>query len=796
MNLRVLCLLATLATHVLSLAQNKISGQVQTPEQEGIYFATVALYLQSDSSLVAGTLTSESGQFEFKGVKEGIYFLKSSMLGYSPVQIEELTIPGDAEKPLTLTLRPEEVVLNTVDITARVPLLEQKADRLVVNVAENSTSLNGNLLEVMKKVPGVLVIGENLTMAGQRNVTILINGKSTQYMDVQSLLKDLPGDNIQRVEVIHQPGAEFDAEGTGAIINIILKKNSLFGTNGRVNVGIAKGEDWKYTSRLSLSHYAGNLNLQGSFGYKDYPYYDEMHLFRKVGDDIYDQVSINPYANQSYDGSLSADWDITSKHRLGFAGTYRDWSSDNVIRNTTDILFADPEMQDLRLLTTNQKDEGYTMATFNPYYRFDIDTSGQRLELDMNWVRIENEGGNTLSSIEVNQGAFFPGQRYLQPGTTDIFTSKLDYTHPFSDQVSLQIGGKYSDARLDNNLMASQEGEPGQWENNPLQSNHFIFDETIYAGYSKLNFNLGKWSGNLGLRYEDSYSEGYSVTLDSTLTRDITQFFPSASLSRELTKVLGASIAYSYRIDRPDYESLNPFVFFLDPFTFERGNPSLTPAFTHSMKFNLTYEKQPFFNVEFKDTKDAMVQVTEQNDETGAANLTVVNLENFRNFNTGLFFPLSFIKGLSGYGGFMANYVEYNSEYLDDSFIRSKWDYSAFLQAEVMLPGEINSTVTGWYNSGPQEGIINVSWLYGVDVGFSKEILKGKGKVSFGIQNLLNRFMYGEIRYANMYTDLFSRWDGPQYNLQFSYKFGNQHYKSREARRSSAAEELDRVNKD
>ena len=795
MNLRVLYSLVICLCSTFSLAQHQITGRVQTPQKDGIYFATITLFAQSDSSLVAGTLTDQSGKFELTGIKEGVYFVKSSMLGYNPYHLDELILPNDAEKELLITLSPEEVVLETVDITARVPLLEQKADRLVVNVAENSTSLNGNLLEVMKKVPGVLVIGENLTMAGQRNVTILINGKSTQYMDVKSLLKDLPGDNIQKVEVIHQPGAEFDAQGTGAIINIILKKNSLFGTNGRINLGIAKGEDWKYTSRLSLSHYEGNLNLQGSFGYKDYPYYDEMHLFRKVGEDVYDQVSINPYANQSYDGSFSADWDITEEHRLGFAGTYRDWSSDNIIRNTTDILFADPEAEDLRLLTTNQKDEGYTMATINPYYTFEIDSSGHKIELDMNWVKIENEGGNTLSSVEVNQGAFFPGQRYLQPGETDIFTSQLDYTLPFSDQLSLQLGGKYSDARLDNNLMASQEGEPGRWENNPLQSNHYIFDETIYAGYSKLNFNLGKWSGNLGLRYEDSHSKGYSVTLDTTLTRDISRFFPSASISRELTKALGASLAYSYRIDRPDYESLNPFVFFLDPFTFSRGNPSLTPAFTHSMKFNLTFDKQPFFNVEYKDTRDAMVQVTEQNDETGQASLTDVNLESFRNFNAGLFFPLSFVKGLSGYGGLMANYVEYDSEYLDDSFVRSKWDYSVFLQAEFALPGKVNTTLTGWYNSGPQEGIINVSWLYGVDIGFSKEILKDKGNISFGIQNLFNRFMYGEIRYANMYTDLFSRWDGPQYNLQFSYKFGNQHYKSREGRRSSAAEELDRINK-
>ena len=776
-------------------AQSRLSGTIQNPQKEGIYFATVALYLVSDSTVISGTSTDEKGQFELKNIPAGDYFLEARMLGYAPAYEDDLSFPIDNGKSLVLTLREVAAMLDAVEISAKVPLLEQKADRMVVNVADNLTSLNGNLLDVMKKVPGILVIGDNLSMAGQQNPTIMINGKTTRYMDMNSLLKDMPADNIQRVEVIHQPGAEFDAEGTGPIINIVLKKNSLFGTNGSINSGIAKGEDWKYTTTLSLSHYEGNLNVYGSLGFRDYPYYDEMHIKRRVGDDIYDQVSINPYANRSYRGNLGVDWDLTDKHRIGFSGSYVDWASDNNIVNTTDIDFADLLANDLRLITNNAKEEGWKMTTINPYYRLDIDTAGQRLDFDMNWVSIINEGGNTLTSEELNHGVNFPGQRYDQPGETSIFSTKLDYTYPFSQHLKLQMGAKYSEAKLDNDLRAFQENEARNWVDNPLQSNHFIFDEIIKAAYGKINFNKNKWSGTVGLRFEDSRSTGYSVTLDSTLERNISRLFPSASLSREITKELGASLAYSYRIDRPNYSTLNPFVFYLDPFTFERGNPSLSPAFTHSMKFNLTYEKQPFFNVEYKITKDAMVQVTEQNDERGDASLTMVNLESFKNFNTSLFFPLSFVKGLEGYGGFIANYVQYDSPYLNQNFLRSKWDYTAFLQAEVSLPAKLKGTVTGWYNSGPQDGIINADWMYGVDVGVSKKFFSDKAKVSFGIENIFNRFLTADIRYANMDVDLFNRWDGPVYNLQVSFKFGNQHFKSKEQRKGSAAEELNRTQK-
>lgn len=788
-------LLACLLANQLSFAQSKISGTINNVQQEGIYFATVALFQQKDSSLVKGTTTDEEGKFAITNIKEGNYYLETSMLGFATLKVDNLSLPKDNNRKISLTLLEDATVLSTVEVTAKVPLLEQKADRLVVNVAENVTSLNGSLLDVMKKIPGMLVVGDKLKMAGQPNITILLNGKSTRYMDMQSLLKDLPGDNIQRVEVIHQPGAEFDAEGTGPIINIVLKKNSLFGTNGRVRIGVAKGEDVKYRTGLSISHYQGNLNVSGNIGWKDYPYYDEMRLTRLVGEDIYDQVSIDPYENQSFNANLGLDWDMTKRQRIGFSSRYFDWSSDNIITNTTAIDFVDEEAKDLQLVTKNTKEETWKMRTFNPYYRFEIDTMGQKIDFDINFVSITNGGGNTLTSKELNYGVRFPGQQYLQPGTTNIITTQLDYVYPFSEVIKLKVGAKYSEAQLDNDLQAFTENESEEWVNNSLQSNHFLFDETIKASYLKFGFNKGKWSGTAGLRYENSQSKGYSVTVDTTLTREITSFFPSASINRSITDELGATFAYSYRIDRPNYSSLNPFVYYLDPFTSERGNPALAPAFTHSMKFNLNYENHPFFNIEYKITNDAMVEVTEQDDATGETFLTNVNLESFKNLNISIFFPLEFIPGIEAVGGFFANYVKYDSKYLNQDFFRSKWDYSAFLQAEFKLPGKINGELSAWYNSGGQEGIINASWLYGIDVGLSKEILKEKARISLGVENLFARYLQAEIRYANMYLDLYNRWDGPVINMQFTYKFGNQHLKGKNRRRSSATDELNRVQK-
>lgn len=793
MTTRLSLMAAILFLAQLSFSQNQISGKVTNQTGEGVFFATTALYALADSTVAQAESTDDDGRFNLKNIPDGEYFLVVTMLGYLDEQVSNISFPKDNRKNFDLTISEDAETLSTVEVTAKAPLLEQRPDRLIVNVENNITSMNSSLLDVMKKVPGMLVIGDKLSMAGQRNITILINGKTTKYMDVQSLLKDLPGDNIKKVEVIHQPGAEFEAEGTGPIINIILKKNSLFGTNGSLSAGVAKGENWRNRTTLNLSHYQGKLNINGGIGFRRNAWYERLDIVRFVGDDKYTQSSEDPDFSNVWRGNLSVDYDITERHRIGAASRYVQSKRDYTITNTTDIDFASDELDDLRLLTNNFDEGTWQLFTLNPYYIFEIDTSGQKLNVDFNYVEIENNGMTTLQPDEVLIGEFFPGQLYDRIGDTKIYTASVDYKYPFSKNIDMQIGGRYNKADLDNNLMSFDENISGEWVENLRQSNHFLFDETIWAGYGKMNWLYGKWSGTAGLRYEDSESIGYSITLDSTQKRDIKKLFPSGSLSREITKQLGATFSYSYRIDRPRYSNLNPFVYYLDPFTYELGNPILAPALTHSTKFSLTYDKQPFFNVEYKVTDDIMVEVTNQDDETGETYLTTENFDKFYNFNVSLFFPLDFIPKVTGYGGFIANRGKYESDYLDQQFVSTVWDYTAFIQSEFKLPLEINAELGGWWNSGGQDGIIRGEWLYGVSTGISREFLDDKLRLSFGVENFLNRFFHGKIEYANMNLDIVSSWDAPVYNFQATYKFGNQHMKSKDKHKSSASDMLRRA---
>ena len=785
--------------------QNSISGTVFDESHDGVFFATVAIYNQKDSSLIKAESTDDKGFFKLKGIKDGVYYIQSSMIGFETASQDNIVFPKDNKATFNLTMTESAIDLATAEVVGKKPLLEQEADRLIVNVADNVTSLNGNLMNVMKKVPGMIVVNDKLSMAGQQNMTILINGKTTQYMDVQSLMRDMPGDNIQKVEVIHQPGAEFEAAGTGPVINIVLKKSNLFGTNGSVTLGAGRGELNRYKTSVRLSHYEGNVNISGGVGFRSNPGLERIEIDRNVtnqeiapgifDDILYDQESYDPDESETWRANLNVNWDVSEKQSLGFQSRLIDSRSDYLIENQTEIISLTNSFSTLKQLTRNIDDSSWKLYVVNPYYSLQLDTAGQKLDLDFSYINIQNEGVSTLSTDEVNFGDYIGSQRFEQPGSTNLYVGKLDYTYPFSKMLKLQTGLKYSIADLDNNLIASEtlrdvEGNlvRGEWQPIAGGSNHFLFDEAIAAAYAKLNWKTGKWSGTAGLRYEHSESNGMSVGIDTTLSRTISRPFPSLSLKRELTGSLAATAAYSYRLDRPRYSTLNPFVYYLDPFTSQRGNPNITATFTHSIRANLTFDNQPFFNIEYKLSEDPILEVVEQ-DANGEAFKTEVNFEQSNNFSTSLFFPLDFIPHISGYGGGIVNRTEYNSPYLDDVFAQSQWSFTGFMQVNSKLPGDVNVELSGWYYSGGLDGgIIIGEHLYGVDFGASRKFLDDKLKVSVGVDNLLVRYFRGSVDFSNIDVNIVSKWEAPVFNIQATYKFGNQHMKSK--RHQSGASDL------
>lgn len=768
-------------------AQNTISGIVQDAFNIPVPFANIILHKKGSDELPKGVISNSNGAYIIENIPNGTYELEVSVLGFKVKKSEEFVV--SKETVLNFILEEEAQALNEVIVKSKRPVIKQTAEKLVVDL-EKSELINTSLQDVMRKVPGVLVTNNGISIAGNRGVRILINGKTTEYMDVQTLLRDFPADNIAKIEVVEQPGAEYEASGSGAIINIILKKNVRLGTHGNVNTWIGEDQGLEYGTGASIASYKNKLNWQASFNQSEPTWRDDLFLVRTVGAETYDQTTIEPYSPKNFRISGNIDYYLNEHNIIGVGGRFNNRTSKRVASSKTIISDASSINT---LFSENSFDIERSDFNFNPYYEYK--TERNKLIIDFNYIDFSSDNTNNLYDVS-GSTIPFTNRRYIQDGKFNIKTYRLDYTKTFSDNLKLSLGTRYADVNTDNDLQSFNENSLGSFDFNERGSSQFLIDETILAFYSKVNASRGKWAFSGGLRYEDSNTDGNSIFLENGIEksalkkRPIKKIFPSASISRELTEVLGASVSYSYRIRRPSYSSLNSFAEFLDPFSASEGNPNLTPAYTNKYQFNLTYEGQPFFTIGYSSTEDAIFELIRQDNTTAQIRQLNVNVEENTNWNFRLLGPLDFIKGIEGYTGFILINTDYKSVEFDLDL--NQWNLFWFLQANYQLPLGIDFEVSGNYGTGALEGQIEVDWLAELDMSFGKTFLDDKLKVNLGLSKILNRGFIGTIDYGNGTATVNSNGSRQNVQLRVSYSFGSKFGKDKTER--DGVEEANRIN--
>jgi len=398
------------------------------------------------------------------------------MLGFK-TKLSEIFQLNSTNKTLNFSL--EEDTLDEVVINYKRPIIKQTAEKLIVDL-EQSAMVNTNLQDVIKKVPGMIVTNGNISYAGQSGIRILINGKTTDYMDVNTLLRDMPADNISRVELIQQPGAEFDAEGTGPLLNIILKKNVKLGTHGNVKVNAGYSDDILYGASTSIASYKNKLNWQASAGYRKSSWREDLAITRRVEEDTYQQKSIAPEDPESYRFGGGLDYYLSDTHSVGFSGNWFMSKSDRTTNNSTTISSGNASNT---LLTDNSFDRERTNFNLNPYYEFNNDKT--KVNVDFNYVNYDDGNINNLFKVG-NSTIDYNNRRYFQDSKYDIYTYKGDFKRTVNDNFNYSIGAKFSDVNLDSDLKSFSENESGIFIEELDQSNLFLIDETVFAMYSKV----------------------------------------------------------------------------------------------------------------------------------------------------------------------------------------------------------------------------------------------------------------------------------------------------------------------
>ena len=598
----------------------KISGSLTNDQNKPVDYASVSLLRAADSTVIKGALSSETGSYTFENIKPGNYLVKATSVGYNKALSKAFYATDGAGVIVVpvLVLHEGSHSLQQVTITASKPLIEHQADRVVMNVENSILAAGNSAMDILARAPGVSIDkDDNISLKGKQGVTVMVNDKLTYLSADQlaTLLRSTDGNTIQSIEIITSPSAKYDAAGNSGIINIKLKHNKQSGTSGSVSLGVSKGAKFGDNSTFTLNHKEGNLNVFGSFSHNDPIRAGDILLNRVIannsgGSTFFDQQIHRQINSHNNIYRLGADYETSKNNTLGFSVSGYNNSSKQKVDNGTQIQSVKgiPDS----LVTTNADTRStYKNLAVNLNDKLKIDTNGQELNVDLDYVKYNNN-----DFTQYNNNFFFadgstqhPEQVLTNatPSNIEIRTAKIDYVKPLSKTLKLEAGAKYSNVKTDNNLEA-QVLNNGSFINDTTQSNHFIYTEKITAGYVNLNKQFTNTSVQLGLRSEYTQSNGDLIGR-STVNRHYINFFPNVFINQTLNSKNELSLSYSRRIDRPGYEDLNPFTYFLDPFTFRQGNAFLNPQYTDKYEVNYTYNKTINVSLGYNHTTDVITGV-------------------------------------------------------------------------------------------------------------------------------------------------------------------------------------------
>ena len=784
-------------------SQATISGKVKDETGQFLAFASISLVTSQDTTMIEGNLTGLNGEYAFENVKPGSYRILASYIGYENVFSDIFELKEENKKAsVDINFLNKGLVLDEAVIVSKRPFLEQKSDRLVVNVANSAIAAGGTAIEILQKVPGVVIIQDKVTLAGSQNLQVWIDGKPSNYTDMNAVLRDMPGDQIDKIELITQPGAQFDAAG-GPIINIQLKRNADLGFKGtaaltlagfRVNHDDINRPTQNYgrvNPSVNMTYRNGKINLFGNASYNNGSYFTVFDVERFIGNDIYRSQNLDNSTYIFRNIRLGADYYLSDKTTV--STVFRTWKRDGD-GNSLSKTSVFENIQNTRLddfvtenLSTSDRAGKYGSIGFK--HEFDRKT-GKVFTIDADYNRFDTRNINGLDIYKNNAPSLRSISKQDVEQPVDIIVVKSDYVFPIDSTWKFETGVKASFAKVNNLLNFYRNNLPSEQE-----SNDFLYKENINAAYLNLGKTSKKFDFNFGLRVEQTIVKGKSKGID-TLDRNYTQPFPSANALYKINQHLGIQTAYSRRVNRPGFQQQNPFSYFIDSLTYTRGNPNLRPEIANNYQLNVTYDNQPFIGFSYSETDDVIVENAPKIE--GTKTFTVAeNLANQKRLEMQLNFPIKIGKWLDGFGGNQAIYNSYDASYLGNTYKTSRWHWLAYWQFNVALPADVKMEIGGFYLTKFLEEFLTIDKLLGVDIGISKTFAEKKGRVSLSVNDIFySQKTNATIAFSDVNVLFKQREFSRNVRLSFSFQFGNTKLKNISNRGAASENEASRVKVD
>ena len=799
-------ILFLLAASVLP-AQYRVIGQVQDDEGLPVAFANVALYRSADSTLVKVETTDDAGLFRLSGVAADTYEIAVTYLGAPELRRPGLVVVADYDIGV-LSLAPAAVELSEATVTARRALVEVKPDRTVFNVQGTINAVGNTGLDLLRKAPGVTVDNnDNINVLSRSGVLLYVDGRRMPLSgeDLSNYLKNLTAEQIDRIDIITNPGARYEAEGNAGIIDIRLKKSEDEGANGTVSLNGSQGRYFRGGVNTNGNYRNRHLNVFGNAGYTDNEFYNNTYFDSYQNGLHLDELISGRFSTRDVSYRVGADFFLSEKQTIGFiaGGRYNDAGSNSLdemdiytrIGGTTDRFDST-----LVARTAGESDRGQN--TFNLNYRYAIG-EGQTLNIDLDYGRFRNDYlANQANDYLDAEERFLSGvyNYFDTPTDIDIYTAQADYERPVGPGV-LSAGTRFSRVRTDNtflfyDLLPNLEGPRIL---NTRRSNQFDYSEDVYAGYVNLNGSLGdRWSYTAGLRVELTDMRGELTPYEQQLAEDpvdstYVSFFPNAGITYALNPQRGhtLNLAYGRRINRPDYNVLNPFRQQISQLSYEKGNPKLSPEIVDNLELGYTHAYRYNFKLAYSNTSNQITRLIgpdEDDDRAGFVSWDNLASQRVVSFNASA--PVQVTPKWNLYVNASASHIDNQADYGEGATIDVQvFSYSLFAQNTFNLPWALTGEISGYYSGpGVWGGVFRYEDLGSLSLGLQRKFLGDQLNVKIsGDDVLFTSFWQGYSEFNGLYSKGKGIQDSRRASLSLSYSFGNQKVKSR--RRATGIEE-------
>lgn len=761
--------------------------------------ASVNLKDRMDSTISFSTVTDTNGILTFSKLEKGNYLLTIFFMGYEKFTTSFIINEGiKPDLPDTIGLHLSEKTLSTITISGKKDFISIRPDKITINVEESPIASTGNAYEVILRGPGITEQNNSLSFRG-KSVSVLINGRSVQLSgnELKTMLSTTPANNIEKVEILTDPSAKYDASG-GIVINIKMARNKNYGFNGNYSLGATIGKYFGHNQGTNLNYRSKHINIYGGYNYvnnKQY-YANSSERVSDKNSSIIEEVNeVRSLSNNIY--SIGTDYEFNKYNTMGVL--FRGYSTSrkrNVFNKTT---LEETSHNPDSISTVNTIGEAkYLNPSLNIYYKSVLDTLGKELTINADYFSYDKKWKDNYTTNYFDNNKFPYKEPYFlrnqSPGHITVYSFSADYVSPVKNG-NLEAGTKSMFTTTDNDVLWEYQ-EEGIWLKDLSKTNHFIYKENINAAYVNYSAALkNKIDYSIGLRAENTQNMGNSVTLNQISKKSFTNFFPAISFAYNKNDDNIFSISYRKSIYRFGFDVVNPFVIYKSQYSYYKGNPNIQPEISHNLNLSYVYKQSLVFGVSYTRILNNLAPVYIK----GPDNMLISSQENL-NSGDMFYFYNNWSKEVSKFWesnlSTMFGFLKYNLSTENNAGTNSNWVVQMQWDNSFNFKHGWNAELSANYLSPYASGIYKLQSLFSTDIGINKSFLNKKANIKLSVADVFNTYHQNtNTNYKGIVMNERERNETRFFRLRFTYKFGNYNVRKATLRDSKLEDVKSRLDK-